>query len=221
MNSSASFLEGNEIQDLGGGRFQTTAASLRYSPLDQYLMGLRGADEVPAFFYVSDVHGRDGGSRRARPRSGVAFGGNAARPLGGRRGRGHRPALARASPTRPRCCASPSSSCPPSGPPSRRRPRASSSASAPPSPPSTRRAPRAAARSTRGSTEGPLGPPLPRRTHRRGHRRRQRHRRGHRARSSPRRGPSWPFSTGTPPASRAPPRRSASAAARPWPSPST
>ena len=37
MNSSASFLEGNEIQDLGRW-FQTTAASVRYSPLDQYLM---------------------------------------------------------------------------------------------------------------------------------------------------------------------------------------
>jgi hypothetical protein len=55
MHSSASFLEGNEIQDLGGGQFRTAGASLRYGPLDQYLMGLRGPDEVPSFFYVADA----------------------------------------------------------------------------------------------------------------------------------------------------------------------
>lgn len=73
-NTSASFLEGNEIQDQGGGRFQTTAASVRYSPLDQYLMGLRGADEVPSFFYVSDVTGVTA-ARDRTPEVGVAFGG--------------------------------------------------------------------------------------------------------------------------------------------------
>ena len=73
-NTSASFLEGNEIQDQGGGRFQTTAASVRYSPLDQYLMGLRGADEVPSFFYVSGVTGVTE-ARDRTPEVGVAFGG--------------------------------------------------------------------------------------------------------------------------------------------------
>lgn len=73
-NSSASFLEGNEIQDLGGGRFQTTAASLRYGPLDQYLMGLRGPEEVPSFFYVADVTGVSV-DRGRTPEVGVAFSG--------------------------------------------------------------------------------------------------------------------------------------------------
>jgi len=70
MNSSASFLEGNEIQDLGGGQFRTTGASLRYGPLDQYLMGLRAPEEVPSFFYVADVP-VTGGSREQNPALGV------------------------------------------------------------------------------------------------------------------------------------------------------
>jgi hypothetical protein len=74
MNSGASFLEGNEIQDLGAGRFQTTAASMRYSPLDQYLMGLRGPDEVPGTFYVADVT-QVTAARDRTPEVGVAFGG--------------------------------------------------------------------------------------------------------------------------------------------------
>ena len=55
MMSSGSFLEGNEIQDLGGGQFRTGAASVRYGPLDQYLMGLRAPEEVPSFFHVADA----------------------------------------------------------------------------------------------------------------------------------------------------------------------
>lgn len=51
-HTSGSHLEGNDIEDLGGGRFRTRAASQRYSPLDQYLMGLRPAEEVPPFFVV-------------------------------------------------------------------------------------------------------------------------------------------------------------------------
>ena len=74
MNSGASFLEGNEIQDQGGGRFSTTSASLRYSPLDQYLMGLRGPLEVPSFFYVDNVTGVTA-ARDRTPEVGVAFGG--------------------------------------------------------------------------------------------------------------------------------------------------
>lgn len=51
-HTAGSHLEGNDIEDLGGGRFRTRAASQRYSPLDQYLMGLRAPDEVPPFFVV-------------------------------------------------------------------------------------------------------------------------------------------------------------------------
>lgn len=52
MDSDASFVEGNDIQDLGGGSFRTAAAVDRYSALDQYAMGLRSEAEVPPVFYV-------------------------------------------------------------------------------------------------------------------------------------------------------------------------
>ena len=53
-NTSASDMEGNEIRDNGDGSFVTTAATERYSPLDQYAMGLIPASAVPPFFYVDD-----------------------------------------------------------------------------------------------------------------------------------------------------------------------
>ena len=40
MDSDASVMEGNDIEDLGGGSFRTVAAVQRYSLLDQYAMGL-------------------------------------------------------------------------------------------------------------------------------------------------------------------------------------
>ena len=40
FDSDASVMEGNDIEDLGGGAFRTTAAVQRYSRLDQYAMGL-------------------------------------------------------------------------------------------------------------------------------------------------------------------------------------
>ena len=40
FDSDASVMEGNDIEDLGGGSFQTVAAVERYSLLDQYAMGL-------------------------------------------------------------------------------------------------------------------------------------------------------------------------------------
>ena len=52
FDSDASFMEGNDIEDLGGGAFRTTAAVRRYSLLDQYAMGLVNPSQVPAFFYV-------------------------------------------------------------------------------------------------------------------------------------------------------------------------
>lgn len=55
FNANGSFLEGNQIQDEGENaepRFVTTAAVDQYSPLDQYLMGFRAPDEVPATFLV-------------------------------------------------------------------------------------------------------------------------------------------------------------------------
>lgn len=52
FDSDASALEGNDIEDLGGGSFRTIAAVERFSRLDQYAMGLIGAAEIPRFFYV-------------------------------------------------------------------------------------------------------------------------------------------------------------------------
>ena len=55
FNSDASVVEGNRIQDLGAGqspRFLTIGTVEHYSALDQYLMGLRGPDDVPASFLV-------------------------------------------------------------------------------------------------------------------------------------------------------------------------
>ncbi len=55
FNSEASLLEGNRIRDNGENaspRFTTTATVEGYSPLDQYLMGLRAAEEVPPTFLV-------------------------------------------------------------------------------------------------------------------------------------------------------------------------
>src|SRR5262249_26310595 len=61
LDSDASHLEGNDIADLGGGQFRTVAATQRYSPLDQYLMGVRPAAEVPPFFFVRNPVNPSGG----------------------------------------------------------------------------------------------------------------------------------------------------------------
>lgn len=52
FDSDASFMEGNDIEDLGGGAFRTAGAVRRYSLLDQYAMGLVAPSQVPPFFYV-------------------------------------------------------------------------------------------------------------------------------------------------------------------------
>jgi hypothetical protein len=52
-NSLASDMEGNELREDGGDRFTTIAATERYSPLDQYAMGLIGAGDVPPFYFVT------------------------------------------------------------------------------------------------------------------------------------------------------------------------
>ncbi len=53
-NTFGSVMEGNEIEDLGRGNFRTIGATVRYSPLDQYVMGLRAASEVPPWFVVTN-----------------------------------------------------------------------------------------------------------------------------------------------------------------------
>jgi hypothetical protein len=69
FDSDASNMEGNDIQDLGGGLFRTVGAVSRYSALDQYVMGLRAASEVPPMFVVTRV--TSGQSAEDAPRIGV------------------------------------------------------------------------------------------------------------------------------------------------------
>src|SRR5262249_35006445 len=52
FNSDASVMEGNAIEDQGGGQFRTVDAVKRYSRLDQYMMGAVPSGQVPTFFYV-------------------------------------------------------------------------------------------------------------------------------------------------------------------------
>ncbi len=57
FNSEASLLEGNRIEDRGpevSPRFRTIATVEGFSPLDQYLMGLRAPSEVPPTFLVTN-----------------------------------------------------------------------------------------------------------------------------------------------------------------------
>jgi len=73
FDSDASVMEGNDIEDLGGGQFRTVDAVKRYSRLDQYAMGLVPASAVPPFFYVeSPVSTR---VREDAPEIGVSFSG--------------------------------------------------------------------------------------------------------------------------------------------------
>lgn len=74
FHSDASYLEGNRIEDLGPGaspRYRTVATVEKYSALDQYLMGLRGPQDVPPTFAVLD----SGISNTRAPQTGVSFGG--------------------------------------------------------------------------------------------------------------------------------------------------
>ena len=76
FDSDASVMEGNDIEDLGGGSFRTVAAVEGYSALDQYAMGLRHDHEVPAFFYVEAPTNAMPPARGAGPpQVGVTFNG--------------------------------------------------------------------------------------------------------------------------------------------------
>jgi hypothetical protein len=76
MDSDASVMEGNDIEDLGGGSFRTIAAVERFSRLDLYGMGLVGTADVPAVFYVdAPINVSPSGGRESAPRVGVTFNG--------------------------------------------------------------------------------------------------------------------------------------------------
>jgi hypothetical protein len=73
-DSDASVLEGNDIEDQGGGRFRTVGAVQRYSPLDLYAMGLLAERDVPPAFFVESPSGTSL-ARESAPRTGVSFSG--------------------------------------------------------------------------------------------------------------------------------------------------
>jgi hypothetical protein len=76
MDSDASVMEGNDIEDLGGGSFRTSDAVERYSALDQYAMGLRQSSSVPSFFYVENpVNMSRTRDRDSAPEVGITFNG--------------------------------------------------------------------------------------------------------------------------------------------------
>ena len=76
FDSDASVMEGNDIEDLGGGAFRTVAAVQRYSLFDQYAMGLVGEGEVPPSFYVENpINSSASVTRESGPRVGVTFNG--------------------------------------------------------------------------------------------------------------------------------------------------
>jgi hypothetical protein len=71
FDSDASVMEGNDIEDQGGGQFRTVDAVKRYSRLDQYIMGAIPPSQVPSFFYVeSPISTKQASSA---PQIGVSF----------------------------------------------------------------------------------------------------------------------------------------------------
>ena len=76
FDSDASVMEGNDIEDLGGGSFRTVAAVQRYSRLDQYAMGLLSASDVGGFFYVeSPTNMSSARTPESAPEVGITFNG--------------------------------------------------------------------------------------------------------------------------------------------------
>jgi hypothetical protein len=76
VDSDASVMEGNDIEDLGGGSFRTAAAVERFSLVDQYAMGYVPEAQVREFFYVeSPVNVVPDRGPEDAPRVGVRFNG--------------------------------------------------------------------------------------------------------------------------------------------------
>jgi hypothetical protein len=69
FDSDASDMEGNDLRDNGNGTFTSVAATSGFSALDQYVMGLRDADDVPDMFYVEG----SGNAPGAPPEVGLTF----------------------------------------------------------------------------------------------------------------------------------------------------
>ena len=73
VDTDGSVMEGNEIEDLGGGAFRTASATEKYSRLDLYAMGLATEAEVPRWFYVDAPLSNN--SREAPPSAGITING--------------------------------------------------------------------------------------------------------------------------------------------------
>ncbi len=73
-DSDGSVMEGNEIEDLGGGTFRTTTTTTeKYSRLDLYAMGVATEAEVPRWFFVDvPISSR---TRDDSPIAGITFNG--------------------------------------------------------------------------------------------------------------------------------------------------
>ena len=74
LDTDGSFMGGSQLTDNADGTFTTREVMTRFGPVDQYLMGLRGAEEVKDFFLVEDATGVDEITSDA-PVSGVTFSG--------------------------------------------------------------------------------------------------------------------------------------------------
>jgi hypothetical protein len=76
VDSEASVMEGNDIEDLRGGAFRTVAAAQRYSRVDLYAMGAASSAEVAPFFYVdAPLNVNPPRDRESAPRVGTTFNG--------------------------------------------------------------------------------------------------------------------------------------------------
>lgn len=71
FNSEQSFVEGNAIQDNGGGSFTTFKDQPTYNDLDLYMMGLLPVNKVSDFWYVDPTSSKD--TDTAAPEAGVTF----------------------------------------------------------------------------------------------------------------------------------------------------
>jgi len=71
LDTEASVMGGNNWVDNGDGTFESLEAALRYSPLDQYLMGLRSPRDIPSFFLIVPPDGYTHRLPSSRPEVGI------------------------------------------------------------------------------------------------------------------------------------------------------
>ena len=74
-DTDASDEEGNSWVDNSNGTFTSDEATERFSALDQYIMGLRSAAEVPSFFFINNPTNTGGRTSSSAPAIGVTVNG--------------------------------------------------------------------------------------------------------------------------------------------------